>query len=234
VIAKSVGHVLWSTFEHLEGPDDYDVSRHPIMRSLKSLAETDIPLAELATMKRLEALDYGTVRGDGETSAPLFGAGFSALKRLAIVFTYGKARALAKKLLEGALAQRLDSLDVGVTMGLSQGYEDYERLRKAELAELAALVAPAAKLGNVTLRGLHSSDQNWGSSFAFTRAGKGVAVSIKMKGPVHLEPFIAEDVLAMLDAIAKQKAVEVSLDGPPTTKSVKKQIDDRISSLRTP
>jgi uncharacterized protein (TIGR02996 family) len=64
VIGKSVGDPLWATVEHLAGPGDWDITHHEVMRSLRSLADSDLGLAELATRPRLEALDDSLHRDD--------------------------------------------------------------------------------------------------------------------------------------------------------------------------
>lgn len=53
-IKRSAGHPLWATVEHLEGPGDAPLTTHAVMRSLKSILNSDVPLEALARLRRLE------------------------------------------------------------------------------------------------------------------------------------------------------------------------------------
>jgi uncharacterized protein (TIGR02996 family) len=82
-IQKSAGDPLWATVEHLTGPGDWDITHHPVMRSLRSLANSDLGLKELATWPQLEALDDG-LHGDDDVALIGDPASFVSLRRLTL------------------------------------------------------------------------------------------------------------------------------------------------------
>jgi hypothetical protein len=211
LIEKSVGHPMWATIEHLEGPDDHDITLHPVMKSLRSLVATDVTLIGLSKLN-LTALDYGATEARSPGIDPLFGQAFPELEQLRIVFTYGEPIAVAKRLLESRLGKGLRTLDVGVQITSNR---ESPAVQRAEHTALAALFAPAGKLPDVTIRALRSADKEWGAAFHVTPEGVAISVSTHEAW----EQFSVDDIFAVLPAIAKLKR-PITLAKPPTAKQL--------------
>ena len=133
-------------------------------------------------------------------------------------------------MLEAPLGKRLQSIDVGITMFSSSGFDGFAQRREADQVALAALFAPAAKLHDVTLRALHSFDKGWGSWFHLEHAD-GLTVAIGMTSHEAQERMVVEDILAALPAIAKLTPAAITLAKPPKTKALGTAIAKAIKSL---
>ncbi|MCP3102216.1 TIGR02996 domain-containing protein [Myxococcus sp. K15C18031901] len=192
-IAKSVGHPLWATVEHLEGRGDRDVTLHPVMKALRSLAHSDLGPVKLA--RHLPHLESIVCRSpeDGWAEVIQDEKAFPRLRVLDVpVFT----RQL-EAMLTSPLIARLEQLQVRV-----QGLHGPDAA--TEVTAFLHLLAKL-KVPDVTLRLVRHSEKDWSSGFRFTRDASG-RLTVQVFTTTMNDAFEAltqRDVLRGLDELAK-------------------------------
>ncbi|WP_408889056.1 TIGR02996 domain-containing protein [Myxococcus faecalis] len=187
-IQKTAGHPLWATVEHLEGRGDYDVTTDPVMKSLRSLVNSDVRTQDLAKRPGLESL---AMRGalDQWVELAQDPSAFPSLRHLDLfAFPWWAAR-----FLESPLVNRLERLQLRVYVSGPSA---------AEALALIPLV-PRLKVPDLTLRLVRNDSKDWSCGFRFVRGPEG-------RHEVHLfttamnephEELVRDDLLAGLERI---------------------------------
>ncbi|WP_141327254.1 TIGR02996 domain-containing protein [Myxococcus sp. AB025B] len=187
-IQKTAGHPLWATVEHLEGRGDYDVTTDPVMKSLRSLVNSDVRTQDLAKRPGLESL---AMRGalDQWVELAQDPSAFPALRHLDLfAFPWWAAR-----FLESPLVNRLERLQLRVYVSGPSA---------AEALALIPLV-PRLKVPDLTFRLVRNDSKDWSCGFRFVRGPDG-------RHEVHLfttamnephEELVRDDLLAGLERI---------------------------------
>ncbi|MCP3059529.1 TIGR02996 domain-containing protein [Myxococcus sp. K38C18041901] len=187
-IQKTSGHPLWATVEHLEGRGDYDITTDPVMKSLRSLVNSDVRTQDLAKRPGLESL---AMRGalDQWVELAQDPSAFPALRHLDIfAFHWWAAR-----FLDSPLVSRLERLQLRVYVSGPSA---------AEALALIPLV-PRLKVPDLTFRLVRNDSKDWSCGFRFVRGPDG-------RHEVHLfttamnEPYeqlVRDDLLAGLERI---------------------------------
>ncbi|MCY1000785.1 TIGR02996 domain-containing protein [Myxococcus sp. MISCRS1] len=187
-IQKTAGHPLWATVEHLEGRGDYDVTTDPVMKSLRSLVNSDVRTQDLAKRPGLESL---AMRGalDQWVELAQDPSAFPSLRHLDIfAFHWWAAR-----FLESPLVSRLERLQLRVYVSGPSA---------ADALALIPLV-PRLKVPDLTLRLVRNDSKDWSCGFRFVRGPDG-------RHEVHLfttamnephEELVRDDLLAGLERI---------------------------------
>ncbi len=194
-IGKTAGHPLWATVEHLEGQGDYDITRHEVMKSLRSLAHSSVGLKTLARMPKLEALVESGASDEWLELARQKGA-FPRLRELDLQVYPRQAR----ELLGSPLVARLERLQVRMDL---PGYD--ASVAESSLALLA--LVPKLKVPEVTFRMVRNGSRDWSSGYQFVRDASGrlsVRVFTTSMNEPH-EELVQADVLQGLEQIARLK-----------------------------
>ncbi|MFY2558196.1 TIGR02996 domain-containing protein [Corallococcus terminator] len=196
-----VGHPLWATVEHLEGQGDEDITPHPVMKSLRSLAHSQVHLGTLAELPRLEALVSFAYTEQWSTLAQEPDA-FPRLRRLDL----STSPQYARDLLTSPLAARLKQLQLRLNLS-----EDNRRVAEASMA-LFSLV-PKLKVPDLTLRLVLHPSRDWCSGFRFLREPSGrhsVHVFTTAMKSSH-ERLAQADVLSGLERAARLKPAKLTV-----------------------
>ncbi|NVJ27113.1 TIGR02996 domain-containing protein [Myxococcus sp. AM011] len=217
-IEKVAGHPLWATVEHLEGRGDYDITTHPVMKSLRSLAYSDVGLRDLAKRPRLESL---AVRGavDVWTELGQDPSAFPSLRHLDLfLFPWSVSGFLATP-----LVSRMERLQVRIYVSAPQ-------------IPLAAMeffpLVPKLKVPDATFRLVLNDSKDWSYGFRFVREPDG-------KHAVHLftttmnephEQLVRDDLLAGLEQIARLKRSKLTL-AHRLRSDVKAEVEQRLKAL---
>ncbi|NMO15764.1 TIGR02996 domain-containing protein [Pyxidicoccus fallax] len=192
-IEKVAGHPLWATVEHLEGGGDYDITTHPVMKSLRSLTHSNVGWEELARLPRLEVL---VERGTSANRLQLARSktAFPKLRELDLPCFFQHAR----ELLESPLVARLERFHLRVDV------PDYDPAHAEEALALLALV-PTLKVPDLTLRMVRHHVMDWSSGFRFMRDPAGRLSVRVFTTEIHerYEELVQADVLRGLDHVAK-------------------------------
>ncbi|NTX11665.1 TIGR02996 domain-containing protein [Myxococcus sp. CA056] len=216
-IEKTIGHPLWATVEHLEGRGDYDITTDPVMKSLRSLANTDVGLRALAKMPRLESL---LVRGavDAWTEVGKDTSAFPSLRHLDLFLFLG----WVSDFLATPLVSRMERLQVRI-------YVSAEIPSSA--LEFLSLV-PTLKVPDLTFRLVRNDTKDWSCGFRFVREPDGKhAVHLfttKMNEPY--EELVRDDLVAGLEQIARLKRSKLTM-AHQLRSDVKADIEQRVKAL---
>jgi uncharacterized protein (TIGR02996 family) len=230
-IAACVGDPLWATVEQLEGPGDHEVTLHPVMRSLRSLADSGVPIAQLAKMSRLESLAcLGVTKAD----VGVIVRGFPALRELSLELALylGFSAPLATQLLSAAPLATLATLELAVEVSSYRNYDNMTEQERTQREQLSQLIALAAKspIPAVTIRVMRHREKNWSSFCRLIKSTAGLEVGIGMTAsPDNWEPLIEADMLVAIDAIERLRPNHVTLDKPPRVKAVRDRIEQRLA-----
>ncbi|WP_163994749.1 TIGR02996 domain-containing protein [Pyxidicoccus caerfyrddinensis] len=192
-IEKTAGHPLWATVEHLEGEGDYDITTHEVMRSLRSLAHTDVGLEALAAMPQLEALVDGSASDEWLEFARAKDA-FPRLRELDLQVYPRQAR----EFLTSPLVARLERLQVRMSLS---GHDP----SGAESSMSLLALVPKLKVPELTFRMVRHDGNDWSSGYHFVRDASGrlsVRVFTTSMNEPH-EALVQGDVLRGLDQIAR-------------------------------
>jgi uncharacterized protein (TIGR02996 family) len=201
MVRKTAGDPLWATVEHIEGPHDREIVLHPVMRSLRSLAHSELGLRELASWPRLTGLvDKLHQREDLELMvAP---TSFAALRTLDLSLH----SVFGAQLLASPLAARLDHLELRVLP------------RWGEIVPVVELLAHApAASPRFTLHLLRSDTYDWRSSYELDRRSGELAVRVSFGrmtdrfGKLRQADCLQHDVMAALPALAALKPARLVL-----------------------
>ncbi|MFZ5439900.1 MAG: hypothetical protein ACOZQL_07810 [Myxococcota bacterium] len=197
-IAQSAGHPLWATVEHLTGGGDVDVTCHEVMRSLTSLADSDVPLEVLARRAGLISLSGARVSDERHLRALTEPGAFPALRELhAVGVPWALSRLVAWP---RARSLRRLGLEFHQPSGTPLGDEALGLLRHA-----LALHVPT-----LTFAIIRYDSKGWGTRCVFDEAARTVELSLSL-GNDNWQPFILPDVLVVLDA-AKAAGFRPALD----------------------
>jgi uncharacterized protein (TIGR02996 family) len=234
-IAACVGDPLWATVEHLEGPGDGAITPHAVMRSLRSLADSDVPIEQIMQMKRLESLACKSVT---KTDVGVIVRGFPALRELSLELALylNFSAPLAAQVLASVPLAKLASLELAVEVS-SYRSEDAAAETRARSKQLEQLFTQAAKspIPDVTIRVMRRRDDDWSSFYRLNKSKAGLEVAVGMTSSrENWEPLIQDDMLVALDAIEQLRPRRVTLDKPPRVPKIRAAIEKRLSSLQTP
>ncbi|QSQ12881.1 TIGR02996 domain-containing protein [Myxococcus landrumensis] len=216
-IAKTVGHPLWATVEHLEGRGDSDVTTHEVMKSLRSLAHSDVGCAELAKWPRLEAL-VDTRSADEWLDLAKTPGAFPGLRRLDRTASLPQVA----DFLRTPLVARLEQLQL--RLRLSNG--------DAEAAAALFDLVRESKVPEVTFRWVRLTVKDWSSGYRFTRTPSGqysVHVFTTKMNDAH-EDVVQADVLTALEQVARLKPETLTLAHQFETR-VKTAVERRAREL---
>jgi uncharacterized protein (TIGR02996 family) len=215
-IAKCAGDPLWSTVEHLEGPEDWDITRHPVMRSLRSIRSTDVDTEWLAKHPRLEVIAGEKL---GDKWLPLLDRGFPALRELEVT-TYVQHVA---PLLKSKLGKQLQRLKL--RFSVAQGQPG---------TEVFALIPTLWKsaIADVTLEFEKYDSYNWASGIRLTRDGSSRAIAIYATNIAdNWEQYVVEDMLRALDQVAALAPTSIEIAKNLRVKEHAKRVDDRVKQI---
>ncbi|MFY2562236.1 TIGR02996 domain-containing protein [Corallococcus terminator] len=216
-IQKTAGHPLWATVEHLEGRGDYDITTHPVMKSLRSLSNSEVRTQDLAKVPWLEslamrgALDLWTELGQDPSAFP-------ALRHLDIFLYLG----WVSDFLVTPLVSRLERLQIRIYVSA--------QVPSTEL-EFLSLV-PTLNVPDITFRLVRNDTKDWSCGFRFVREPSG-------KHAVHLftttmnEPYeqlVRDDLLAGLEQIARLKRSKLTMTHRLRS-AVKVDVERRVLAL---
>jgi uncharacterized protein (TIGR02996 family) len=234
-IAACVGDPLWATVEHLEGPGDGEITPHAVMRSLRSLADSDVPIEQIMKMKRLESLACKSVT---KTDVGVIVRGFPALRELSLELALylNFSAPLAAQVLASVPLAKLATLELAVEVS-SYRSEDAAAETRARSKQLEQLFTQAAKspIPDVTIRVMRRRDDDWSSFYRLNKSKAGLEVAVGMTSSrENWEPLIQDDMLVALDAIEQLRPKRVTLDKPPRVPKIRAAIEKRLSSLQTP
>jgi uncharacterized protein (TIGR02996 family) len=219
-IKRSVGHPLWATVEHLEGPGDWDVAVHPVMRSLRSIAASDHGVKELATWPTLEAVRDTLIDAD-DVAAVIAPGAFVALRRLDVT---GYAN-MGHQIIASPLAARLDELTLRTRFNQSAD----------ESVALFARIPP--RLRRFTLRIIRHDSEDWASVFELERGGDGrfaarVGITRMTKWGERLQAeIVRDDVIAGVRAIAALRPARLVLAPGFTVAAAKAAVEAVVREI---
>jgi|GEM_PF-5672878 len=216
-LEKVAGHPLWATVEHLEGGGDYDITTHPVMKSLRSLANSDVGLRDLAKRPRLESL---AVRGavDAWTELGQDPSAFTSLRHLDLFLFPGWVSGF----LATPLVSRLERLQVRIYVSAQVSSTELEFLS----------LVPTLKVPDVTFRLVRNDSKDWSCGFRFLREPNG-------KHAVHVftttmnEPYehlVRDDLLAGLERIERLQRSKLTL-AHRLRSDVKADVEQRVRAL---
>ncbi|MCP3168399.1 TIGR02996 domain-containing protein [Myxococcus qinghaiensis] len=216
-IQKTAGHPLWATVEHLEGRGDYDITTHPVMKSLRSLANSEVMTQVLAKMPWLESL---AMRGalDQWTELGQDPSAFLALRHLDIFLFLG----WVSDFLATPLVSRLERLQVRIYVSAQVSSTELEFLSHV----------PTLKVPDITFRLVRNDTKDWSCGFRFVREPDG-------RHAVHLfttamnephEQLVRDDLLAGLEQVARLKRSKLTL-AHRLRSDVKADVERRVKAL---
>jgi uncharacterized protein (TIGR02996 family) len=212
-IKATAGHPLWSTVRHLEGPGDAAISGHRIMRSLRSLWRSDLPLAKLAAMP-LEAVGISNVR------MPIDWLDEKSFASLHELDAYALDPELGRAVVGSPVARRVEKLTLRVEV------DNDTVARAGELFGLAAKL-PAQEVAIVLSR--HGYEADWSTFFHLPRVATGNVARVGMTSvPANWEPILRNDMMLALAEIAKLSPASVTLERSPRVSAVRKAVESRI------
>lgn len=107
-----IGHPLWATVFALKGPGDELISSHPVMRSLRALGSTSLPVNALGALRELRALHAFELTS--ERASALSSSSFLPKLRVLHVRAHGDEAELLFPRLAGLETFGLSLLDAGV------------------------------------------------------------------------------------------------------------------------
>jgi uncharacterized protein (TIGR02996 family) len=220
-IKKSAGHPLWATVEHLEGDGDYDVTRHAVLRSLRSLANSDVGVEWLAKHPRLEALSGE--RADEKWLAVANRAdSFPALRDLDVRCGIGNAQTL----LASPLAKRLARLQL--RFSLASGFVPVG----GEPALGMFPIVAKSGLPDVTLRLVKYEDKDWSAGFRFVRENDALTVRVFITAMrPNWEDHIMADVMNALARVEDLAPARLILERGFRVKAAQQRLETRIQEL---
>ncbi len=199
-IEKTVGHPLWATVEHLEGFGDRDITPHEVMKSLRSIARTDVRIDVLARLPKLESL--ATNRRD--ETWPELASDPSAFPRLRTLDAAFYPRQIPP-FLTSALAARLERLRL--RMPAAAGLPlDIDFLQTHVFERVASL-----KATDLTLRLIHNDSRDWSTDCRFVHDETGALTATVFTTPMN-EPFeaaVQADVLRVLEQVARLRPAKL-------------------------
>ncbi|AKQ69304.1 hypothetical protein A176_006216 [Myxococcus hansupus] len=199
-IEKTVGHPLWSTVEHLEGFGDRDITPHEVMRSLRSIAQTDVGIDVLARLPKLESL----ATNRRHEAWPELASNPSAFPRLRALDAAFHPRQIPL-FLTSPLATRLERLQL--RLHASAGLHlDVDFLQTHVFERVASL-----KATDLTLRLVHNDARDWSSGCRFVHDATGALTATVFTTPMN-EPFeaiVQADVLSLLEQAARLRPVKL-------------------------
>ena len=228
-IAATVGDPLWATVEHLEGPGDEQVALHPVMRSLRSIADSSAPLAVLA--QKLPQLErVARFELDADDVDLMLGASFPCLRELDVAINTGAtAVAVAKKI----MGARATLAKLGLALAVPYQPQPYAQ-QWPTIRPLFALAA-RSPIADVTLRLFYNRGYEWGSWCRFVKRDGTVAAYLGMAMPNRsFETVIERELRGMLDALAELAPASIELEQPPRDPKFRAAVEQLISSRRTP
>ncbi|MFY1830353.1 TIGR02996 domain-containing protein [Myxococcus fulvus] len=187
-IQKTAGHPLWATVEHLEGGGDYDVTTDPVMKSLRSLVNSDVRTQDLAKRPGLESLAMRGALDQWVELAQDPGA-FPTLRHLDIFAFHW----WAPRFLESPLVSRLERLQLRIYVSGPS---------VADALPLFQLV-PTLKVPDLTLRLVRNDSKDYSCGFRFVRGPDG-GHSVHLFTTRMGEPYgelVGNDLLAGLERV---------------------------------
>ncbi|HEY1551912.1 MAG TPA: TIGR02996 domain-containing protein [Kofleriaceae bacterium] len=230
-IAASVGDPLWATVEHLEGPGDDRVALHPVMRSLRSLANTSLEVAELADklprLERLCAIEVNATELD-----VLVGKSLPKLRELDVAIATGATAASAARKLMSSRAQ-LAKLGLGLPMPHS--YPAEARTSQWQTIRPLFEVAARSAIPEITIRLIHNRQREWACYARLLKRGRALDVRVGMAFPNRNWETLGEvDMRDLVDAIDELHPASIELEKPPRDPKIRAAVEQLLSSRRTP
>lgn len=161
------GHPLWATVEHLEGPGDADIAAHSVMRSIRSLKNTQVGLSTLAKLPTLEVLIAPSTDGSAFDFKPLLASGtFPSLTELRL--TMGDWASM----LASPLASRLSRLSLRREVSRYYAPTSLDEVFGA----LSLMKSTPCACPDITLEFMRYDARTSGSSFRFLRRAGSLSI----------------------------------------------------------